>query len=134
MCDQQSLRSACAYAQSDQSLSLSLEYSMSVKLLTELIWIFYAYKEAAEASPSLFMLKWHIVGNHMPWLKFICLVARKPHISACKQQSRLAPVLKTFFINVSYHILVASLTQILTGYKYMIGHIDEKLFYGLEPV
>ena len=31
-----SLRSACAYAQSDQSLCLSLEYSMTVKLLTEL--------------------------------------------------------------------------------------------------
>ena len=35
MCDRQSLRSACAYAQSDQSLGLSLEYSMSVKILTE---------------------------------------------------------------------------------------------------
>ena len=35
MCDQQSLRSACAYAQSDQSLCLSLEYSMIAKLLTE---------------------------------------------------------------------------------------------------
>ena len=35
MCDQQSLRSVCSYAQSDQSLCLSLEYSMSVKLLTE---------------------------------------------------------------------------------------------------
>ena len=35
MCDQQSLRSACAYAQSDQSLCYSLEYSMIVKLLTE---------------------------------------------------------------------------------------------------
>ena len=35
MCDQQSLRSACAYALFDQSLCLSLEYSMSVKLLTE---------------------------------------------------------------------------------------------------
>ena len=35
MCDQQSLSSACAYAQSDQSLCLLLEYSMSVKLLTE---------------------------------------------------------------------------------------------------
>ena len=32
---QQSLRSACAYAQSDQNLCLSLEYSVSVKLLTE---------------------------------------------------------------------------------------------------
>ena len=35
MCNQQSLRSACAYAQSDQSLCSSLEYSMIVKLLTE---------------------------------------------------------------------------------------------------
>ena len=35
MCDHQSLRSACAYAQSDQSLCKSLDYSIGVKLLTE---------------------------------------------------------------------------------------------------
>ena len=35
MCNQQSLKSACAYAQSDQSLCSSLEYSSIVKLLTE---------------------------------------------------------------------------------------------------
>ena len=35
VCDQQNLRSACAYAQSDQSLCWSLEYSMSVEQLTE---------------------------------------------------------------------------------------------------
>ena len=35
MCDQQSLRSACAYAQSDQSLWEWLEYSTTVKLLSE---------------------------------------------------------------------------------------------------
>ena len=35
ICDQQSLRSVCANAQYDQSLCWSLEYSMSVKLLTE---------------------------------------------------------------------------------------------------
>ena len=35
MCDQQRLRPACAYAQSDQSLCKSLEYSMTVKLLIE---------------------------------------------------------------------------------------------------
>ena len=35
MCDQQRLRPACAYAQSDQSLFQSLDYSMIVKLLTE---------------------------------------------------------------------------------------------------
>ena len=35
MCDQQSLRSACTYAQSDQRLCLPLEYSMTPRLLTE---------------------------------------------------------------------------------------------------
>ena len=35
MCDQQRLRPACTYAQTDQSLCLSLEYSMTVELLTE---------------------------------------------------------------------------------------------------
>ena len=35
MCDQQRLRPVCAYAQSDQSLCWWLEYSMTVKLLTE---------------------------------------------------------------------------------------------------
>ena len=35
MCDHQSLRSACAYAQSDQSLCYSLESSTKVNLLNE---------------------------------------------------------------------------------------------------
>ena len=35
MSDQQRLRLACAYAQSDQSLCLTFEYSMIVKILTE---------------------------------------------------------------------------------------------------
>ena len=35
MCDQQRLRPACAYTQSDQSLCKSLEYSMNVQLLDE---------------------------------------------------------------------------------------------------
>ena len=36
--DQQRLRPACAYAQTDKSLRLSLKYSMTVKLLTEHHW------------------------------------------------------------------------------------------------
>ena len=50
MCDQQSLRSACAYAQSDQSLCLSLEYSMSVKLLTEHHLEFLSFKGGCTGS------------------------------------------------------------------------------------
>ena len=68
MCDQQSLRSACAYAQSDQSLRLSFEYSMSVKLLAEHHLEFLSLNGDAEARPSLHMSKYHIVGNLMHWL------------------------------------------------------------------
>ena len=35
MCDHQRLGSACTYTQSDQSLYSSLEYSMTLRLLTE---------------------------------------------------------------------------------------------------
>ena len=35
MCDQQTLKSACAYVQSDQSLYKLLDYYMIVKLLTK---------------------------------------------------------------------------------------------------
>ena len=52
MCDQQNLRSACAYAQSDQSLCLSLEYSMSVKLLTEHNFEFLSFKGGCTGSPE----------------------------------------------------------------------------------
>ena len=50
MCDQQSLRSACAYAQPDQSLCLSLEYSMIVKLLTEHHFEFLSLKGCGRGS------------------------------------------------------------------------------------
>ena len=45
MWDQQSLRSACAYAQSDQSLCKGLEYSMTLKLLTKHHLEFISLKE-----------------------------------------------------------------------------------------
>ena len=44
MYDQQSFRSACPNAQSDQSLCLSLEYSMSDRLLIEHILEFLCLK------------------------------------------------------------------------------------------
>ena len=44
MCDQQSLRSPCAYAQSDTSLCWSLDYFMIVKLLTEHHLVFRSLK------------------------------------------------------------------------------------------
>ena len=55
--DQQSLRSACAHAQSDQSLCLSLEYPMSVKLLTEHHLRFLSLKGGCTGSSEYTLVK-----------------------------------------------------------------------------
>ena len=57
MCDQQSLRSACAYAQSDQSLCYLFEYSTSVKLLTEHHLGFLSLKESYTDSSESTLVK-----------------------------------------------------------------------------
>ena len=68
MRDQQCLGSACAYAQSGQSRSLSLKYSISVKLLTDHHLEFISLKESAQARLSLHFSKFLIAGNHMSLL------------------------------------------------------------------
>ena len=70
MCHQQSLRSACTYVQSDQSLCLSLEYSMIVKLLTERHLEFLSLKVGCTGSSESTLVKMQIVGNHVHWLKY----------------------------------------------------------------
>ena len=69
MSDQQNLRSACAYAQSDQNLCFSLEYSLTVKLLTEHHLEFLTLK-GGYTGLSLHLSKCHIVGNHMSRLNY----------------------------------------------------------------
>ena len=67
MCDKQSLTSA--YAESVQSLCKSLEYSISVKLLTEHHLEFLSLKVGCTGSSesTLVLSKCHIVGNYMSW-------------------------------------------------------------------
>ena len=65
MSDQQSPRSACAYAQSDQSLCLSLECSMTVKLLTEHHLDFQSLTGGCTGSSESTLSKCQIGGNHM---------------------------------------------------------------------
>ena len=73
MWDQQSLRSACAYAQSDQSLCLSLEYSMSVMLLTEYHLEFVSLKGGCTGSSESALVKMpHCVTDQLfmiNWLR-----------------------------------------------------------------
>ena len=55
--DQQTLRSACEYAQSDKSLCQSLEYFMSVKLLTEHHLKFLRFKGGCTGSSKSTLVK-----------------------------------------------------------------------------
>ena len=53
----QRLRPACAYAQTDQGLCLSLSYSMSVKLLAELHFEFLSLKGGCTGSSEATLVK-----------------------------------------------------------------------------
>ena len=70
MCDQQGLRSACAYAQSGQSLCLSIECSVTIGLLTgrQLGLLCLKGWGAVWVRLGLHVSGGHIVGNHMPLL------------------------------------------------------------------
>ena len=57
MCNQQRLRPACTYAQSDQSLYLSLEYSMILKLLTDQNLAFLNLKGLCKGSSESSLVK-----------------------------------------------------------------------------
>ena len=78
MCNQQSLRSSCANAQSDQSLCLLLVYSMTVKLLTEHHLEFLSLKEGCTGSSESTLVKmpncWksHATAQILPDV-FMCL-------------------------------------------------------------
>ena len=66
MCDQQSLRSACAYAQSDQSLCLSLEFSITLRLLAE------HYLEFLPLKGGVYRLLWVYTCQNGTLLEITC--------------------------------------------------------------
>ena len=74
MCDEQNLRSACAYRQSDQSLYLSFKYSMRVKLLTEHHLDFLSLKGGCKGlSESILVKMTHCLKSHVA-AQMECLV------------------------------------------------------------
>ena len=73
MCDQQNLRSACAYAQIDQSLCWSLEYSMIVKLLTEHHLEFLSLKGGCTGSSESTLVKMPHCWKSRVVAQFNCL-------------------------------------------------------------
>ena len=74
MCDQQSLRSACTFTQSYQSICLSFVYSMSVKLLTEHYLEFLSLKECCTGSSESTLVKIpHCWKSHVATQNFCSL-------------------------------------------------------------
>ena len=69
MWDMQRLIPVCACAQSDQNLSRSLEYSMTVQLLTKQYLEFQSLKGGCTGSSESTLVKNAIVGNLISWLK-----------------------------------------------------------------
>ena len=102
MCDQQSLRSACAYAQSDQSLCSLLELAMSVKLLTEHYLEFHSLKRGCtDSSESTFVKMPHCWKSHvtaqMSLLTIIQFITNILHLSGGQLRLRsLYQVVFTF--------------------------------------
>ena len=95
MCDQQSLRSACAYAQSDQSLSLTFEYSITFEyILTEHHLEFLSFKGAAQDRLSL-----HLSNRHIDWKSYV--VAHMIYVHS----SRTCPI---FILSESLSIFILS--------------------------
>ena len=107
MCDQQSLRSACAYAQSDQSLCKSLEYSMTAKLLTENIWKLLSFKRGCTGSSESTLVtmphcwKSHATA-HIPLeilLHGLCIMASCLFLQLHEYKSG-TPSEKTYFVEL----------------------------------
>ena len=74
MCDQQILRSACADAQSDQSLCKSLEHSLTVKLLNEHDLEFLRLKGGCTGSSESTLVKMpHCLKSHVTTHKMVAL-------------------------------------------------------------
>ena len=73
VCEQQSLRSACAYAQSDQSNCELLEFSMSVKLPTKHHLVFLSRIGGCTGSSESTLVKMpHCWKSHVVTNLFCC--------------------------------------------------------------
>ena len=124
MCSQQKLRSACAYVQSDQSLRLSLEYSISVKLLTEHHLAFLSIEGGCTISPeSTLVEKSHFWKSHVA-AKFF---GSKHNISLShfsnmyKANYVLSVLLGIPSLFGNLHVIyVCSFIQMLLGYTYVL--------------
>ena len=118
MCDQQSLRSACAYVKSDQSLCYSIEYSMIVKLLAEQHLEFLSLKGGCRgSSESSFVKMPHCIGSIIILLNYGGSNWDEHHFSnnVLRQMT-----VCTIYISVSFHFKHNITWNFLLATKYLI--------------
>ena len=110
MCDQQSLRSACEYAQSNQRRCYPLEYSMNIKLLTKQRLEFLSLKGGYTCSYESTLIKMpHCWKSHVVaplyivlWHALTCLRMIPMFVTpdlgpkSCKKYQQMALVGKRF--------------------------------------
>ena len=82
MCDQQRPRPACAYAHTDQSLCLSLNYYISVKLLIELNLVFLSITGGCTGSSESTLVKMaHCWKSHVTVQTFLNTLPRRQSVT-----------------------------------------------------
>ena len=91
MCNKQSLRSACANEQSDLSLCLSLEYSMSVRQPTEHHLNFLSLKGGSTGLSEATLVKMpHCWKSHVLTHSFYCRWSSQPVLSIASKVKSLS--------------------------------------------
>ena len=107
MCNQHYLRSARAYAQADQSLCLSLEYSMSAKLLTGHRLEFLSLKGGCTGSSESTLVKmphcWKSHRGSFCGTHWKCLIETLPMSNTIKRYQ--TNVVKITFFSVAKHLI-----------------------------
>ena len=119
MCDQQSLRSACAYAQSDQSLRWSLDYTMIVKLRTEHHLEFLSLKGGSRGSPESTLVKMSNCWKSHAWALIFSISHRlllhsmRRNFSFQSQQNlQITKRAVKIFLNYEYSDIASSINEL----------------------
>ena len=132
MCDKQSLRPACAYAQSDQSLCLSLEYSMIVKLLTEHHLEFLSLTGGCTGSSESTLIKMpHCWKSHaLAHLLFLCFLPTGVSSSPLKRTTN--GYVAAFKETKSYGEAEKFCTDHLRAALFPVIHLEDIAYYHFD--
>ena len=131
MCDQQRLRPSCAYAQTDQSLCLSLNYYMSVKLLIELNLVFQSLTGGCTGSFESTLVKMaHCWKSHVMVQIFLNTGPRRQSVTCLATDACLTadPGVPSLIAARSYTFIEIDHEMILRSYSSLqLNHSKKKL-------